>query len=601
MAIGEPAGRAWGVVVAFLKVVKGGCPGQILELTGDRMVLGRHPNCDIVLDDAAVSRHHAQILQSHGNYYLEDLRSRNKTFLNNTLVELRTELHDADELKICDVQFLFHLFRPEGDDDGSDGSEEEISSILQRPGEDDSSGSDLEPPLVEIGVSDDDISSGASSIISTLTVKSASSLRLGVKPEVKLRAVLGISKVLAQTLKTGEVLQKTLDGLFKIFPQADEGFVMLKDPVRNKLVVTATKTRSNKQDDSVRVSMTIVKKALADCEAILSHDAAGDSRFNLSDSLTKLQIRSMMCVPLVNTQGEALGVIQIDTKDLKQQFSQDDLDVLVSVASQVTLAVENAQLHQSLLRQLNSQRDRERDAAEMELAVQVQLDFLPNRSPELPGYRFFDFYEAALHVGGDYFDYIKLSDGRMAVALGDVAGKGVPAALLMAKLSSSVRYHLLTKPTISEALDGLNEEISSSGLGHRFITFAIAVIDPVKHLLTLANAGHLPPILRSAKGEVSELAMEVAGIPLGVVRDQHFKSTTQPIQPGDMILLYTDGVTEVMNKEDKLYGRKRLKSLIANGPSDAKDLIPTILQDSERFADGQAQRDDVCLVCMQRD
>src|SRR5690606_39176628 len=122
---------------------------------------------------------------------------------------------------------------------------------------------------------------------------------------------------------------------------------------------------------------------------------------------------------------------------------------------------------------------------------------------------FGDYYEAAHRVGGDYFDYVELADGRVAIAVGDVAGKGVPAALLMARLYSASRYHLLTKATPAKALSGLNSEIASSGLGHRFITCIVAVVDPVAHRVSFANAGHLPPLLRNAANEVEPIGQKL--------------------------------------------------------------------------------------------
>ncbi|GAB4141793.1 MAG: SpoIIE family protein phosphatase [Planctomycetaceae bacterium] len=586
--------------MAFLTVIEGGYPGQILELTENRVVIGRHPSSDIVLDKASVSRHHAQILQSHGRFYLEDLRSRNHTYLNGEKIKKRRELNEADRLKICDMVFEFHLHRPQNPQ-----SESVTSSLAQvRPV------SPAPPQGIprpenwpESLVFDDNIedsASGTSSIISTLNAKSASHLRIEVKPEVKLRAILDISNALGHTLNLDDVLQRTLDGIFTIFPQADEGFVLLRDFEKNKLVVQATKSRIANDNDSVRVCMTVIRQALADGNAILSHDAQGDTRFDVSESLSKLQIRSMMCVPLVNTQDETLGVIQINTKNLKQQFSQEDLDVLVSVASQVTLAVENARLHDSLLKQRDLERDLERERAEMDLAVQVQLDFLPKEPPEVPGYRFYDFYEAALHVGGDYFDYIALPDGRMAVTLGDVAGKGVPAALLMAKLSSSARFYLLTQPSISDAVSQLNSELASSGLGHRFVTFVVMVIDPETHQATIANAGHLPPLLRSKDGSTRELANEVAGVPLGVLRDQKYNTTTIPLEPGDVVTLYTDGITEAMNPQEQVYGRERLRLQIEQTSQAGPEILSAILRDVEKFTDGRSQSDDICLVCIHR-
>src|SRR5258708_16756186 len=147
-----------------------------------------------------------------------------------------------------------------------------------------------------------------------------------------------------------------------------------------------------------------------------------------------------MCAPLVAQSGESLGAIQIDSIDNSTPFAEDDLEVLLSVAAQATLSLENAQLHAAALKQ----RDYERD---LEFATQVQLGFLPNERPHVAGYEFFDFYEAAQRVGGDFFDYVSLPDGRVAVTIGDVAGKGMPAALLMARIYAATRYELLAKPT----------------------------------------------------------------------------------------------------------------------------------------------------------
>jgi len=579
--------------VAFLKVLQGSCPGQILPLTGARMVLGRHPNCEIVVDHVAVSRHHAQVLESHGTYYLEDLRSRNGTYLNGVPVEGRTQLRENDAVKVCDVLFSFHLQMPPLERPSSERSTLAIDRKSADAGRKRSQAVVEENDAVGVGDELSEAGSGASSIISTLDAVSGSSFRLGVNPEAKLRAVLEISNTLSQVLKLDEVLHRTLDGLFKIFPQADEGFVLLKDPQLKKLIVKATKSRNADSDGTVRISMTIVKQAISTGEAILSADALSDGRFQLSESLSELQIRSMMCVPLVGQSEDVLGVMQIDTKDVSQQFSQADLDVLLSVASQVSLAVENAGLHEEVLKQRVIERD-------LEFATQVQLGFLPTERPKLAGYEFYDFYEAALRIGGDYFDYISLPENGLGIALGDVAGKGVPAALLMARLFSSARYHLLTRSSAAKALTGLNAELASSGLGHRFITCVLVIVDPHKHEITIANAGHLPPLRRDAEGNVESLALAESGMPLGISPTQEFNEVRIRIELGDLCVLYTDGITEAMNSRNEIYGRKRLCDYIANGPAGVDKLVKGIVADVEDFCGGRTQRDDMCLVGLRR-
>ncbi len=593
--------------MAFLKVIRGAIPGQILELHGERMVMGRHPNCHIVLDNAAVSRHHAQILESHGHFYLEDLRSRNHTYLNGTRIDGRAEIQEGDEIKVCDVGFRFHVQSPppetappptpvmrKGDTSvflgGKDKSKSRSTSDLI-------GGVTITGNVVRSkspGKKGEGEHVGASSIISTMDVGGGSSnLRLGVKPEVKLRAILDISNALAHVLTLEDVSKELLDKLFEIFPQADEGFVMLQEAESDTLTLQAAKSRRNNEGTGIGQSMTIVRKALESKEAILSADAVADERFRTSDSVPGLKIHSMMCVPLMSKDNDPMGVIQIATHNVQQKFLQDDLDLLVSVASQAALAVENSRLHEELVHQREIQRD-------LEVATQIQLGFLPNQRPSIKGYEFYDYYEPAQSVGGDYFDYVPLRNKNVAVAAADVAGKGIPAALLMARLYSAARFHLLTQSSVAKAMTGLNREIASSGLGFRFITCVIAILNPKTHELTIANAGHMPPLLRHASGEVEQVGREIGGLPLGVVPDQVFRETVVPLKPGDTFVAFTDGITEAMNPKLDLYGVKLLSKYLADGPADPEELVQGVIQDVETFSQGHPQTDDMCLVCLRR-
>lgn len=594
--------------MAFLKLEKEDCPGQIIELTGERLIIGRHPNCEIVLDNAAVSRYHAQILVSHGHYFLEDLRSRNRTFLNGDLVEGRIELNEKDSIKVCDIEFIFYRHLPPLTE--TDTKEHIVTSIYIQDQKESASVLDDEDSHVDLPESDtsqsgkvliqpDEKISGkkkedlSSSIITTLKAKADSRLSMKVRSDARLRAVLDISNALARILDLDEVLNATLKGLFEIFPQSHEGFILLKDPLKNKLVVKATLSRKENTEPKVKISMTIVKQAMQTGEAILSADAIQDSRFEMSDSLSQLQIRSVMCTPLMLKTGDIIGVIQIDSNDLERTFSENDLDTFTSVSSQVSLAIENATMHEELLRQRDLQR-------ELDFATQVQLGFLPNKRPKADGYKFFDYYEAAMRVGGDYFDYIIMPEGRVAIALGDVAGKGVPAALLMARLYSSARFHLLTQPELNVALEGLNSEIASSGLGHRFITFVVIVLDPANNKASVVNAGHLPPMIRNREGTVPLISKEDTCMPLGISPQQSFKEVTVNLEPGDTICLYTDGITESMNNKNEIFGRKKLNEFIEEGPEDLEDLINGLVAEVEKFSQYRPHSDDICVVGIQR-
>jgi sigma-B regulation protein RsbU (phosphoserine phosphatase) len=574
-------------IVAFLHVIKGSRPGQVLELRGERMILGRHPSCEIVLDNAAVSRQHAQIVNRRGTFFLEDLRSRNRTYLNGTPIDARTPLNDADEVTICDIVLQFFHARKEDSSDESTPGRPASPTVREDPHR-------TRAALGALSSTDrsEEAIEQSSSIITTMDAKSAGSMRLGVKPEVKLRAILEMSNILARTLKLDDVLQSVLDGLFKVFPQADSGFVLLAGEDREN-IVKASLARGGDATGSVRMSNTILRTAMESGEAILSADALEDSRFDASESLDGLGIRSMICVPLMDKEGQALGAIQLQTQSLRHQFTQSDLDVLVSVGSQAILAIENARLHEDLLRRSDIER-------ELRFATQVQLGFLPDRRPDPPGYEFFDYYEPAERVGGDYFDYITLNDGRIAIGLADVAGKGIPAALLMARLYSSVRLHLFSQPTPGKVLSALNAEVHSQGMGHRFVTFVLLTLDPVRHEMTIANAGHLPPIIRVRDSKVCSVGRNESGMPLGINPQQEYGEIKLALEPGTSVVVYTDGITEAMNAANDLFGRARLEKFISSISGSAEDLTKAIVTEVDRFCGTRPQRDDMCLVCLRR-
>ena len=230
--------------------------------------------------------------------------------------------------------------------------------------------------------------------------------------------------------------------------------------------------------------------------------------------------------------------------------------MLASVASQAAIAVDNAQLHENALKQQAVERD-------LELAHKVQRGLLPAAPPQLAGYYFFDFYEPANQVGGDYYDYIELPDDRLAVVLGDVSGKGVSAALLMAKLSGEVRYCLASEPDPAAAMSRINASFSRSGWQDRFVTFVLAVLD------CRATRGHdrqrRPHAAAVAPRPGQRRADRRAtkpGLPLGVDADFEYEQYTRPLAPGDFLTLFTDGISEAMNAANELYGLDRLRDAV---------------------------------------
>ena len=558
--------------MAVLRVLIGRNPGQLFPLDGDSIVLGRHPDCDVVLEIGAVSRQHARIVRAGDDFYVEDLNSRNGTFLNDEMVAGRQRLLENDRLRICDMELVFHL----GSADSAvpvAGKDETIDGAV---------------------VIDDEPRGSGSTVMSKVNVGSgASALRLTVNAEAKLKAILEIGQNLGRAVELDEVLTKVLDSLFSIFLQADRGFVVLKDQASGGLVPKALKHRREEAADQIRVSRTIINGVMEGRQAILSADASTDSRFDMAQSIVDFQIHSMMCAPLVGSEDKVLGVIQIDTTDQRQRFDQDDLEVLASVACQAAIAVENAQLHEIAVQQASLRR-------ELAIAYRVQQGFLPASPPDLEGYEFFDFYEPAKELGGDYFDYVPLSHGRLAIVVGDVSGKGVSAALLMAKLSAETRYCLVSEATPAAAVSRLNETFCGTRWEDRFVTMVLAVLDLAEHEVCIVNAGHMPPILRHPSGEIEAAGESIGGLPLGVASGIEYEQATVSLAPGDSLTTYTDGISDAMNVAQEFYGTERLETQLRGPANGVRELGQQIIDDVRRYVGSQAQSDDMCVTCFGR-
>ncbi|MGC8639657.1 MAG: SpoIIE family protein phosphatase [Isosphaeraceae bacterium] len=563
--------------MALLKRVGGSAAGQIIELKQERTIIGRSPeHCQIVLDPNGVSRRHAEICRQGEDYFLADLNSRNQTKVNNNKLVPgnKHRLVPGDRINICDVEFLFYHKLPAGEDTDN-------GDIVIVP---DAEAADF-PHL------------------HTLDASRSSAMASMVKPEVKLKAIIEISRNLSTELEIDKVAPRILDSLMELFPQAERLFLILVDPGTKRLIRKAFRCRPARRSQfapcampadeaQVSISRSIVNHVLVQKKAVLSQDASMDKNLPTSASIADLKIRSVMCVPLLTPDGQALGILQLDTSDRKQ-FHQEDLDVLTAVASQAAIAIQNAALHESLLA-------RERIDRDLKLAEQVQKRFLPQSVPELPGFEFFAHYDPAYEVGGDYYDFVQLPGNRFAVAVGDVSGKGVSAALMMAKFSGDTRYCILTENSPGAAATELNHLLFAAGIDDKFITLSLSVLDPDQHTLVFSSAGHPPILVRRAGGSVEEFGEDVAGFPLGILPTSNYKHKHTHLQPGDVAVVYSDGVTDARNLREELYHTRenpRLNRRVAETSGGPEAVGRAILQEIREFSAGHVQVDDITLVC----
>lgn len=550
--------------MAYLSTVDGSDPPRALKFHAGECIVGRHPDRDIVLEGNEVSRRHAKFTFDGTNYFVQDLGSRNHTYLNDrelTLQDGPQLLSDGDQVRFSSAKYIFHL-----SETGSN-----VGDIL---------------------FVDDDADSSSSTIMSKVGVSSSrGSIQLMASPEVKLNALLEITRALGRALVLDEVLPQVLNSLFKIFVQADRGFIALQSE-DGTLVPRWSRAWREDVAETIRVSRTIVNKVMETQEGILSADVMMDEEFNKAQSIAEFRIRSMMCAPLIDSEGNSMGVLQIDTMKQSKRFEQGDLEVLLAVAAQASIAIDNAQLHERALRQRVMDRD-------LELAHEVQHGFLPEIRPDVPGYNFFDYYQPANQVGGDYFDYLGLPDGRTAVIVADVVGKGVAAALLMAKLSAEARYCLASAQGAGEAVSMLNDRLCRLHLD-RFVTAVLAVIDPHSHQVAVANAGHMAPIHRTKGGQIVEIGVDETGLPLGIMEGHDYGQAVTQLDLNESLTMYTDGLNEAVSEEGKFYGTDRVRHSVETNEGTPEVLGQAIVEDVRQFIGQGDQSDDMCLVTFGR-
>jgi serine phosphatase RsbU (regulator of sigma subunit)/pSer/pThr/pTyr-binding forkhead associated (FHA) protein len=566
--------------MAFLKKMGPEPAGQLIEIKAENFVIGRLQECQLVLDSTGVSRKHAEIRKAGDRFTLVDLHSRNLTFLNDRKLnpdDAPPVLSANDRIKICDVEFVFFPIIPR------DPVRPRISALPDEM-------------LVTDGGAEE--TSGA---LHTLDASRSSSLASAVKPEVKLKAILEISRKLSSDLKIDTVAPNIIEALMELFPQSERGFLILIEPVTKKLIRKAFKYRPNrpssplaKYDDEVpmSISRSIVNHVIGQKKAVLSQDAGADQDLPTSASIADLKIRSVMCVPLLTPDSEVLGIIQLDTSS-RRQFLQEDLDILTTVAGQAAVAIQNASMHEKLLRNAALERD-------LNIAETVQKRFLPQSVPKIPGYEFFAFYQPTYEVGGDYYDFMPLSQKRLGIALGDVSGKGVAAALMMAKFSGDTKFCISTEETPDKAIAKLNNIFCDAGIDEKFMTMSLGVLDIDQGRMTFCSAGHPPLFLRRANGTVEEIGEDISGFPLGVTPDWQYTQLEVDLFPGDVLVIYSDGVTDARSPEEELYDsrdKRRLLKRVTESAGGPEAVGKSILQEIREFSLGHKQADDITLVC----
>ncbi|MCA9550484.1 MAG: SpoIIE family protein phosphatase [Myxococcales bacterium] len=546
-----------------MRELQGPNAGAVYELR-DLCVLGRALDCQVHIRDLTVSRRHARISKVDGRYVVEDLGSGNGTYVNDKAVT-RHFLSHRDVIRVCSARFEFQEHEQRPDAVTYVGDPAAMAQIVKRV--------DAAQPLFRQDAA----------ALTTVTDPKAV-----IAMAERLETIYAVSEAISSILDLDELLPEIVNRVFAVFPKAERVLLMLTGD-DGHLVPKVVKRRSETDDAEVKVSQTILHEVTTQRNAVLSHDAMEDQRFKGGRSVANFGIRAMMAAPLV-WRTEVLGVLYLDSFGIAA-FTQADLSLLTGIAGQSAGAVGNARLHEELLKRQRLERD-------LHLAERIQQSFLPRKIPKVRGYSFSARYDPAYEVGGDFYDFIRLPDDRLGLVVADVSGKGVSAALYMARLTRDLRYFALAESDPARVLGWMNRAVIEFGQDDMFVTLLYAVLDAHGRRLHFANAGHMPPVVRRRdEGDVLVLD-QVSGLPLGVLPDAEYEADSFELIPGDSVMLYTDGLVEAMSPSREMYGMARLVQAMASGPSDAALLLERALTSCRDHVGDAPQFDDTTVVCV---
>jgi sigma-B regulation protein RsbU (phosphoserine phosphatase) len=406
----------------------------------------------------------------------------------------------------------------------------------------------------------------------------------------RLKQLIEAAKVLNSTLDLDKLLGVILETALGLV-DGDRGTVYLLDEEKKGLW-----SRVLKGGERIEIRMPtgsgIAGYVAATGDTLNIADAYFDTRFNPDiDKVTGYRTRSILCMPMKNRGGTIVGVFQLLNKR-SGAFTADDESVLDALSVHAAIAVENARLYEQERQKIAMEKD-------LQAAREVQMTLIPKRVPEVAGYRFAAVTIPAREVGGDLYDFTAKEPGQLAVCLGDVSGKGLAASLLMANVQATLRDQAFTAAPASECVRRSNMLLFQNTGNEKFVTLFYALLDPASGSLTCCNAGHERPFLIRSGGEISRLT--AGGTVLGILEDYPYEQETVTLRPGDLVLIFSDGVSEAMNSSGEQLGEGPIQAVLKkHHGGDPEGLKEALIAAVRTHAAGAPQADDITIVVVKR-
>ncbi len=550
--------------MAQLYIQQSGVPEYPIPLNRLRTTIGRSARSDVCIPDAFASRLHAEVRQEGDAFWLHDLGSANGTKYNGNVVSGALPLINGGEIQIGETVLRFVDDR-----------------LLPRS-------------ISATFIGDTDSLEPAKTI--ALTGRRNPTTEILDSQFSSRTDLLGLISKVGVTLLSATGLDDTLNQVaslvFEAVP-AERVVIMLRDEKSDGgMQIKVARVRGKEETpDEVRISRNVMTEVVENGKAVLTSDAQHDPRF-ASQTIVLQGIRSVLAVPLSVDERNVFGLIYADSPTYESTFKEEHLDILTTLASVASIRVENASL-------MDERINRERMERELELATEIQQRFQPSGPPKVEGYDFQGVSFSCYEIGGDYYDFIPRHDGQMLVALGDVSGKGTAAALLMSSLHAAMHAQVAAKTPLEDMVVSINKYLSENTPANRFITLFTAELDAPSGTLKFINAGHNPPLIGRANGTIEQLAS--GGLPLGIMPFAEYEVGTAQLGSGDVLVIYSDGVSEANNLAEDEFGMDRLTAVISSNvgrsASGIRDKVESALSE---FTGTAAPNDDITLVIVKR-
>ncbi len=523
-------------------------PPVTLHMNRDVITMGRAADCDIPIPNRFLSRRHAEIVSENGGWVLRDNGSANGTYLNGARVEAPVKLGLGDRITLGDVQVVI----------GSPPPSPPRGQPAPEPAH-----------LTQFFLAENQVQESA-------------------EPN---RIIHALALELIADRPLEELFDFILDRVVEVMRPSRAALAILTG---DDFSLEIVKMRSTDQTPrELTISRTLIREVVRDRKVLAYTDVGSDELLGAAHSMMSQSIYSALCAPLISGD-TVIGILYLDYQMTRRVITEDDAQLAAQISRVAAMKLESTRLREAAL---------EKGLLDetLKLAQAIQMRMLPQEVPEATADSSFDIaaqIRPARQVGGDFYDFYAAPDGKLYFCIGDVSGKGIPAALMMAVSRALFRSFILAGRTPAAMMSAVNRQLCDETDEAMFVTAFCGVIDPATGEVRYTNAGHNPPMILSRDGSVRSLEA-LPGLVLGYLPQFNYVEQSALLEQGDVLYLYTDGISEATNAADELFSIGRLEKLLSERAAcSVRDLAIATIAAVERFVGAAPQSDDLTLLCI---